>query len=224
MRPRAGTSCTTRRRWSSRSSTPESTRSTRTSRRTCGRTPARCGNGIDDDGNGYVDDVYGIDCVDGDGDPIDDNGHGTHVAGTIAAVGNNGRGVTGVAWRAQIMALKVLDADGAGWYSDAIECIDYALVMKTRGVNVRVMNVSWGAPDFDQTLQDAFQTAGDLGILTVAAAGNDGAEPRAAPVLPGELPARGAASRWRRPPTRARSRTSRTTARTSRSPHPACSS
>jgi subtilisin family serine protease len=77
------------------------------------RNPGEVRNGVDDDGNGYVDDLYGIDCVGGAGDPIDDNGHGTHVAGTIAAVGNNGRGVTGVAWRAQIMALKVLDADGS---------------------------------------------------------------------------------------------------------------
>ncbi len=136
--------------------------------------PGEVRNGLDDDGNGYVDDVHGIDCVDGARDPVDDNGHGTHIAGTIAAVGNNGRGVSGVAWRAQIMALKALDADGGGWYSDAIECIDYALVMKTRGVNVRVINASWGAPDFDPMLEDAFRTAGDLGVISVAAAGNDG--------------------------------------------------
>ena len=152
------------------------------------RNPGEVRNGIDDDGNGYVDDLYGIDCVDGAGDPIDDNGHGTHVAGTIAAVGNNGRGVAGVAWRAQIMALKALDANGSGWYSDAIECIDYALVMKTRGVNVRVMNASWGAPDFDQTLQDAFKTAGDLGVLTVAAAGNDGLNHAQHPFYPASFP------------------------------------
>ena len=136
--------------------------------------PGEVLNGRDDDGNGYVDDIHGINCVSGSGDPMDDNGHGTHVAGTIGAVGNNGRGVAGVAWRTQIMALKVLDATGSGWYSDAIECIDYALAMKARGVPVRVMNASWGAPAFDQTLLDAFRAAQDAGILTAAAAGNDG--------------------------------------------------
>jgi subtilisin family serine protease len=150
--------------------------------------PGEVRNGLDDDGNGYVDDVHGIDCVDGVGDPLDDNGHGTHVAGTIAAVGNNGIGVTGVAWRAQIMALKALDANGSGWYSDAIECIDYALVMKSRGVNVRVLNTSWGSSVFDQTLQDAFKNAGDMGILAVAAAGNDGLNHAKNPFYPASFP------------------------------------
>jgi len=146
--------------------------------------PGELPNGRDDDGNGYVDDVHGIDCVSGSGDPRDDGGHGTHVAGTIGALGNNGRGVAGVAWRAQIMALKVLDSTGAGWYSDAIECIDYALAMKARGVPVRVMNASWGAPDFDQTLFDVFRAAQDAGILTAAAAGNDGRNHGARPSYP----------------------------------------
>ena len=131
-------------------------------------------NGRDDDGDGYVDDVHGIDCVNGGGDPADDDGHGTHVAGTVGAVGNNGRGVSGVAWHTQIMALKVLDSTGGGWYSDAVECIDYALAMKERGVNVRVMNASWGASAFDQTLLDAFRAAQNAGIISSVAAGNDG--------------------------------------------------
>ena len=142
--------------------------------------PGELANGRDDDGNGYVDDIHGIDCVSGSGDPADDNGHGTHVAGTVGAVGNNARGVSGVAWHTQIMALKVLDSTGGGWYSDAVECIDYALAMKARGVNVRVMNASWGAPAFDQTLMDAFHAAQDAGILTSVAAGNDGANHGAA--------------------------------------------
>ena len=136
--------------------------------------PGELANGRDDDDNGYVDDVHGINCVTGGGDPADDNGHGTHVAGTIGAVGNNARGVSGVAWHVQIMALKALDSTGSGWYSDAVECIDYALAMKARGVNVRVMNASWGAPAFDQTLMDAFHAAQNANILTSVAAGNDG--------------------------------------------------
>ena len=72
------------------------------------------GNGIDDDGDGYVDDVYGIDTVNHDSNPMDDQGHGTHTAGTIAAVGNNGLGVVGVNWNAKILACKFLDADGIG--------------------------------------------------------------------------------------------------------------
>ncbi len=129
-------------------------------------------NGRDDDGNGYVDDVHGLDCVNNDGDPTDDFGHGTHVAGTIGAVGNNGRGVAGVAWRTQLMALKVLDYTGSGWDSDIIECIDYAIAMKSRGVNVRVMNMSLGGDNYDPALFDAVRAAQSAGILTVAAAGN----------------------------------------------------
>ena len=83
------------------------------------------GNGIDNDGNGYVDDVHGIDTDNNDGDPMDDNGHGTHVAGTIGAVGNNGVGVAGVNWNVRIMALKFLDACGSGSTSAAIECLEY---------------------------------------------------------------------------------------------------
>jgi subtilisin family serine protease len=72
------------------------------------------GNGIDDDGDGIVDDVHGADFANGDGDPSDDNGHGTHVAGIVAARGGNGVGVAGLAWRARIMAVKVLGADASG--------------------------------------------------------------------------------------------------------------
>jgi subtilisin family serine protease len=138
--------------------------------------PGESANGSDDDGDGYVDDLHGINCIDGSGDPNDDEGHGTHVAGTIGAVGGNAIGVTGVAWRTQLMALKFIGADGNGWDSDAIECLDYAIMMKTtRGVNVRVINASWGSSDFDPALRDALQAAQNAGILTVAAAGNSGA-------------------------------------------------
>ncbi len=143
-----------------------------------------CTNGIDDDGNGYVDDCYGIDTANNDSDPMDDNGHGTHVAGTIAAVGNNGVGVTGVNWSAKIMALKFLAADGSGSTAGAIECIEYAVNMKIKGVNVVAINASWGGPNFDPLLRDAIAAAGDAGILFVAAAGNEGNDNDSTPSYP----------------------------------------
>ena len=137
------------------------------------------GNGLDDDENGYVDDVHGIaeasDAVD-PSDPMDVQGHGTHTAGTMAAVGDNGVGVTGVAWRASIMALRFFSADGLGATSDAIHCIDYAVAMKERGVNVVAINASWGNGEVSAFLRWAVETAGDAGIVVVAAAGNGGGD------------------------------------------------
>jgi subtilisin family serine protease len=132
------------------------------------------GNGIDDDGNGYVDDVHGMNALTGSGDPMDDNGHGTHAAGTIAAVGNNGVGVTGVAWNAQIMALKFLAADGSGSTADAIECLNYAASMRQKGVNIRLTSNSWGGGGYEQALKAAVANTGAAGMLFVAAAGNGG--------------------------------------------------
>ncbi|MFO0868878.1 MAG: S8 family serine peptidase, partial [Pirellulales bacterium] len=131
--------------------------------------------GIDNDRNGYVDDIYGIDSYNNDSDPWDDQGHGTHVAGTIAAVGNNGVGVTGVNWNARVMALKFLGASG-GATSGAISALEYLTVMKTRyGVNVVASNNSWGGGGYSRALHDAIQTSVDAGIPFVAAAGNAGA-------------------------------------------------
>ncbi|NUQ63494.1 MAG: S8 family serine peptidase [Pirellulales bacterium] len=124
------------------------------------------GNGLDDDGNGYVDDVHGYDFLNGDGDPMDDDGHGTHVAGTIAAVGNNGRGVAGINWNASIMALKFLGADGSGYASDAIEAIRYATEN-----GAHVINASWGSRTHDPAMKSAIDAfPGPF----VAAAGNYG--------------------------------------------------
>jgi serine protease len=132
------------------------------------------GNGTDDDNNGYVDDVYGIDRYNYDSDPMDDDDHGTHVAGTIGAVGNNSVGVAGANWTVKIMALKFLGPDG-GSTADAITCFEYMTQMKQRGVNVRVANSSWGGSGYSLALKNAMDTASANGILHVAAAGNDGA-------------------------------------------------
>ena len=123
--------------------------------------------GIDNDGNGYVDDVHGWDFVNNDNDPFDDNGHGTHVAGTIGASGNNGVGVAGVNWNVQIMPLKFIGANGQGTADDAVRAILYATRM-----GAVVSNNSWGGEDFSQALEDAIADADAHGSLFVAAAGN----------------------------------------------------
>jgi subtilisin family serine protease len=129
-------------------------------------------NGIDDDNNGVVDDIYGYNAVDDSGDPFDDNGHGTHCAGTIGATGDNNEGVVGVNWKVKLMALKFLSGDGSGSLNNALEAIDYALEMKKRGVNIRVLSNSWGGGDYSRALHDAIKAANDAGIIFVAAAGN----------------------------------------------------
>jgi subtilisin family serine protease len=133
-------------------------------------------NQIDDDGNGYVDDVFGIDTINHDSNPMDDGGHGTHVAGIIGAVGNNGIGVVGVNWVVRIMAIKSHDFAGNGTSASVVEAFQYAKKMRTMGINVRVTNSSWGgdpeAPSYDQALKDAIDAAGNAGILNACAAGN----------------------------------------------------
>jgi thermitase len=133
--------------------------------------------GVDDDRNGYVDDVHGYDFLNNDAsvydpDPITGKGdeHGTHVAGTIAAVGNNGTGVTGVNWQAKVMPLKFLGPNG-GYTSDAVEALDYAVKN-----GVKISNNSWGGGGKSQALQDAIARADSAGHLFVAAAGNGGAD------------------------------------------------
>ncbi|MBA4312509.1 MAG: hypothetical protein C0417_07745, partial [Chlorobiaceae bacterium] len=125
------------------------------------------GNGIDDDGNGYIDDIHGWDFYNNDNNPYDDNGHGTHVSGTIAASGNNGIGVVGVCWSAKIMGLKFLSSGGSGYTSGAISALEYATMM-----NVRLTSNSWGGGGYEQALYDAIQAAGAAGDLFIAAAGN----------------------------------------------------
>lgn len=124
------------------------------------------GNGIDDDNNGYIDDVHGWNFVANNNNPKDDNDHGTHVAGTIGAVGNNGTGVVGVTWNTQLAALKFLDRRGSGYTSDAVLAINYAADM-----NFDICNNSWGGGGYSQSLHDAI--AAYNGVFTVAA-GNSG--------------------------------------------------
>lgn len=131
------------------------------------------GDGIDNDGNGFIDDVHGINAITDSGDPMDDEGHGTHVSGTIGASGGNGIGVVGVNHEVSLVGCKFLDAAGNGSTSDAIKCIDYMVSLKNSGVNLRVLNNSWGGGGYSQALADAIASSEAADLLFVAAAGND---------------------------------------------------
>ena len=124
-------------------------------------------NNRDDDGNGYTNDVFGINAITGSGDPMDDNGHGTHVAGIIGAAANDGNPNVGVTWNVQLMACKFLAGDGYGYLSDEIECLDYA-----RSKGARIINASYGSPFFSLAEYEAIKALSDAGVLLVAAAGN----------------------------------------------------
>lgn len=123
---------------------------------------------------GTFNDEHGFDAADNASDPMDDNGHGTHCAGIIGAEGDNDEGIAGVNWNVSIMPLKFLGRGGFGTTKDAIESINYAIDRKQHGVNVRVINASWGSTSYSKALEDAIKAAGDAGILFVAAAGNNG--------------------------------------------------
>jgi subtilisin family serine protease len=145
-----------------------------------------CGNGIDDDGNGFIDDCVGWDFLNEDNDPMDDaaSSHGTHVAGIAGAEGDNGRDVAGTAWRVQIMPLKFLGANGGGFISDAIQAILYA-----RDMGADIINCSWGSSLFSLALQDSIRATP---ALFVCAAGNDapdgGGDTDATPHYPSGYP------------------------------------
>ena len=132
------------------------------------------GDGIDNDGNGYIDDIHGWDFANNDNDPMDDDGHGTHVAGTIGAVGNNSLGVTGVSQDVSIVAVKFLGGDGFGTTADAIRSIEYTNTLRSQGHNLVLTNNSWGGGGFDSALEMVIEDALNLDILFVAAAGNSG--------------------------------------------------
>jgi subtilisin family serine protease len=130
------------------------------------------GNHVDDDGNEYIDDIYGYDFLNNDSDPNDDHGHGTHCSGTIAAGGNNGLDIAGVCWNAKIMALKFLDekgeGKGEGIFSDAVTAIYYAA---DNGADV--ISNSWGGPFSSEAMEEVIEYARSQGVIMVAAAGNN---------------------------------------------------
>jgi subtilisin family serine protease len=150
-------------------------------------------NGIDDDGNGRVDDVHGWDFFSNNNSVYDDPAidfHGTHVAGTIGAVGNNGIGVTGINWQVKMMPLKFLGSPTGGSTAGAVAAINYAVDMRNRGVNIRLLNNSWGSSGGPgQALTDAVSAANNVGILFVAAAGNETTDNDDAPGTPGGVDA-----------------------------------
>ncbi len=137
-----------------------------------------------DDELGTFNDLHGFNATDNQSDPMDDNGHGTHCAGIIGAEGDNNEGIAGINWRVQIMPLKFMGRGGFGTTKDAIEAINYAIDRKQKGVNVRVINASWGSTQNSKALEDAIRAAGEAGILFVAAAGNDGTSNDSRPHYP----------------------------------------
>ncbi len=148
------------------------------------------GNGADDDGNGYVDDIHGWDFAGGDNSVFDgvNDDHGTHVSGTIGAVGGNGKGVAGVCWSVKLINAKFLGNQG-GTTANAIKAVDYLTDLKTRhGLNMVASNSSWGGGGFSQGLQDAITRAGDANILFIAAAGNSASNNDATTSYPSGYP------------------------------------
>lgn len=135
------------------------------------------GDGIDNDNNGYIDDVRGINPADDNVDPMDEDGHGTVIAGIISARTNNNVGVAGINWNVKILPCRFMDVNGDGFISDAIECLDYVLDLKlNHNVNIVASNNSWGAAIDSQALYNAIAAHNDAGILFVASAGNENSQ------------------------------------------------
>ena len=140
-------------------------------------------NGLDDDGNGYIDDYFGYDFFDVDGDPVDENGHGTHCAGIVGASGNNGTGVVGINWNVGILPVRVLGANGSGMDADVASGIQYAV---ERGASI--VSLSLGGEFSSTVLENAIEYARDRGVLVVAAAGNDNENNDVFPTYPANAP------------------------------------
>lgn len=140
-------------------------------------------NGIDDDNNGYIDDIYGFNFAQNTNNPFDENGHGTHCAGIIAAKGNNAVGTAGISWGAKIMACRFLGATGSGTVADAVEAINYAVAN-----GARILNNSWGGTGYSAALEAAIQNAKNHEVLFVAAAGNSAKNNDVTPHYPSSYP------------------------------------
>ncbi|MDB5050559.1 MAG: hypothetical protein JWO30_3630 [Fibrobacteres bacterium] len=135
--------------------------------------------GADDDGNGFIDDVHGYDFINNDSDPMDDHYHGTHCAGTIAGVGNNGVGVAGVAWTANVAALKIFNSGGSTTDAAILNAVDYSNAM-----DMKITSNSWGGGPYSQSLYDLINEGRTLGHLFIAAAGNNGSNTDSSPNYP----------------------------------------
>ena len=141
-------------------------------------------NGLDDDYNGYIDDVNGMNAITRIGSGIDDNGHGTHVAGIIGAVGNNTIGIAGIAHKLKLVSMKFLSSSGVGSSVNAIRAINYGIALKRAGHKVVVMNNSYGSSAFSKPFLDVVKLAESEGILFVASAGNSAANTDVYPSYP----------------------------------------
>lgn len=135
--------------------------------------------GVDDDNNGLVDDIHGYDFANNDADPMDDHGHGTHCSGTIGGVGNDGKGIVGVAWKVRIMGVKFLTAGGSGTLEGAMQTIDYAT-----NNGAHIISASWGGGGASDLLKQSIERARDKGVVFIAAAGNDSSNNDSSPMYP----------------------------------------
>jgi subtilisin family serine protease len=137
------------------------------------------GNGIDDDGNGFKDDTWGWDFWNNDNNPTDDNGHGTHTAGTVGARGNNAKGVTGVCWNTRMVGLKIGSATGSVSVSAAISALNYCVAK-----GIKLSNHSWGGGTYSSAMDSAITSARNAGHLLVCSAGNSGLNNDTSPSYP----------------------------------------
>ncbi len=137
---------------------------------------------------GSIEDSHGYNAIENSGDPMDENGHGTHCAGIIGAEGGNEIGISGVNWKVKIMPLKFMNAGGFGTTKDAIEAINYVIDRKRAGINVRVISASWGSTQRSRALEDVIRKAYEADILFVAASGNASANTDRSPHFPGAYP------------------------------------
>ncbi len=138
--------------------------------------------GLDDDRNGFIDDIHGYDFVHNKGKVIDDDGHGTHCAGTIGATGNNKIGVVGVNWSVKIMGVKFLDKNGSGTDADGIKAIEYAAAN-----GAKIISASWGGPEANPLMEQTIQNLKAKGILFITAAGNESADNDTTPAFPANV-------------------------------------